>query len=652
VEKSLPMRDRSPILRWLRGVKAPPRTSRTKASRPEVVVAESELPVPIGQAVLRVVSRAGGTRKERSALAMELVAHFRDSLAAGVSADAALAAFGDERTAAALLRRAIRRKRGWLWASWWWSSRAALTCVLALAVAYGWAAARFWLRKPTIAKDYVAEILALDPVSPGAEDVWPNMREALRVLGRDERSLAQRTPPIFIFDERYLEAADLRTLHREQSEFVHRNSAAVDALRAAARGPIDAGPIPPNTKLPAADLDYFTETGSSPEDWPPEVARDSAASLRLPKLGPVQGAARYLALDARVAAREGDGARATSDVLAIFDLARAVRRPTTLVEQLVSNAISVLAMSTSRRMVLEHSQAFSNEQLASLVEALALITPESLALDFRGEELVHRDFVQRMFSDDGTGDGRLVAGATEFARQLSPIEPLSVSRDEFSLARTADPIRALTSPSRRDVAQALVEAHAIASTLQLKPWWRWTEGDFENTATLGTFDELPEIAASVLTPTWPRNASMIQGVASLADAARALLGVELYRREHGRLPASIAEIAPYLRGRDLHDPFDGASLRYGVESGVARLWSVGPDGIDDGGAPIEFSEWTVDERFPVNVHMLRTRSPKSQSSPPRGDITLWRFPIESEGGTSAPPSSAREVPCDSLLAGG
>ncbi|MBL9150705.1 MAG: hypothetical protein JNM94_18615 [Phycisphaerae bacterium] len=650
MEKSLPMRDRSPILRWLRGVKAPPQTQPMKASRPEVVVAEAELPVPIGQAVLRVVRRAGGTRKERSALAMELVAHFRDSLAAGVSADAALAAFGSERTAAALLRRAIRRKRGWLWASWWWSSRAALTCVLALAVAYGWAAARFWLLSPTISKDYVAEILALDTVRSGAQDAWPRMRDALRALARDERSLAERTPPLYVLDERYLDDAGLRTRQREQREFVERNRSAIETLRSVAREPIDSGPMRPNSQLTPEDVEYLGASAIAPDGSGAED--DSAAFLRLPKLAAVQHAARFLELDARVAAREGDGARATSDVLALFELGRAVRRPTTLVEQLVSNAISATALALSQRIVLEHPQAFSNEQLASLVEALALITPESLALDFRGEELVHRDFVQRMFSDDGSGDGRLVAGATEFARQLSPIEPSSVSRDEFSLDRTADPIRALTAPSRREVAEALSEAHMTASALQLKPWWQWTGDDFESTARPRTFDELPEIAASVLTPTWSRTASLIQGVASVADAARALLGVELYRREHGHLAASISEIAPYLRGRDLHDPFDGAALRYAVENGVARLWTVGPDGIDDGGAHGECNEWTVDERFPIQARMQYGRSPTSKPPPPRGDITLWRFPIESEGGTSAPPSSAREVPCDSLLAGG
>jgi hypothetical protein len=68
------------------------------------------------------------------------------------------------------------------------------------------------------------------------------------------------------------------------------------------------------------------------------------------------------------------------------------------------------------------------------------------------------------------------------------------------------------------------------------------------------------------------------------------LALHAYNLDHGRYPASLAELAPtYLASVPL-DPFTkGAPLKYRVAGDSYVLYSVGPDTIDDGGKPIQDS---------------------------------------------------------------
>lgn len=66
----------------------------------------------------------------------------------------------------------------------------------------------------------------------------------------------------------------------------------------------------------------------------------------------------------------------------------------------------------------------------------------------------------------------------------------------------------------------------------------------------------------------------------VADVAIAL---ELYRREHGRLPGELSVLVPKYLPHMPQDPFNGEPLRYGVEGDGYLLYSVGENRVDDGG---------------------------------------------------------------------
>jgi len=73
-----------------------------------------------------------------------------------------------------------------------------------------------------------------------------------------------------------------------------------------------------------------------------------------------------------------------------------------------------------------------------------------------------------------------------------------------------------------------------------------------------------------------------EGLARLRTA-RAALAVERFRLANGRLPAELNQLTPRFLATLPRDPFDGEQLRYKLLPTGYVLYSIGPDGRDDGG---------------------------------------------------------------------
>jgi hypothetical protein len=75
----------------------------------------------------------------------------------------------------------------------------------------------------------------------------------------------------------------------------------------------------------------------------------------------------------------------------------------------------------------------------------------------------------------------------------------------------------------------------------------------------------------------------------LADAQDemfvAALALQAWRAEHGRYPETLDALVPDILEAAPADPFAGAPLKYRRDGETYVLYSVGPDGRDDGGEP-------------------------------------------------------------------
>ena len=67
------------------------------------------------------------------------------------------------------------------------------------------------------------------------------------------------------------------------------------------------------------------------------------------------------------------------------------------------------------------------------------------------------------------------------------------------------------------------------------------------------------------------------------DAAVTAIAIERYRRDRGQIPNDLKQLVPEFMPQVPTDPFDGKPLRYVVEDGEYLIYSVGKNGVDDGG---------------------------------------------------------------------
>lgn len=84
------------------------------------------------------------------------------------------------------------------------------------------------------------------------------------------------------------------------------------------------------------------------------------------------------------------------------------------------------------------------------------------------------------------------------------------------------------------------------------------------------------------------------------DLLMVTLALHAYKLDHGRYPASLSLLAPAYLSQIPADPFaQSGPLRYRTTPGGYVLYSVGPDGVDDGGKPIVDARETGRYRYLV-----------------------------------------------------
>ena len=626
------------------------------------------LPQPLADLVRETVGRTRLRRHERTAVAAELAAHLRDGLAAGRSADALAAEFGAPRAVAPLIRRATVAKRGFvdrtLHRVLKWGSLAAAGVV----GLYLLAALRLWWLAPTIRFDPVERLNAMLPDASGAP-AWPRYKDALRwhrEAGREraawatldsatpeQRALARSEPGALLLaegdarplgplagpsdtpapDPALARAADVALLRAHQKE--------IAALRDAAALPVLGYPM--GMSLRPEDASYFgvsdpATAGALAADFP-------ALNILLPQIAELRRAARLLAADAWLAIEEGDGHRAAADLAAILGVANHVEENRTLVGQLVGTAIRAMASQHIRGAVARRPAVFGEADLALLAAALAAVPTSAYEVDTSVERLGFEDSVQRLYSDDGDGDGVLLIRAVERLEQLTstfgtvvaapaPVPParpgspvstptppptppppqssgsqvLATSGEAGSaLAFLAGPAAAVVDPGRR----ATLDSHArlmdaIERESRLAPWdpksgeavWQIEQELFGGRGSLGGTGLPPpgqtSIVLRILAPAISKAAFERRMSRWWIESAQVAVALERYRQARGEWPSTLDALVPTLLDAVPRDPFDGQPLRYELRDGRPLVWSIGNDRVDDHGEPARDNAGAVD----------------------------------------------------------
>lgn len=559
--------------------------------RREMNEALANLPAPLADVVTDVCRRSRLWPGERSEVARELAAHFRDGLHAGAGEAELRERFGDVETAARLIRRAKLRQRPIAWKVARGMTLACVWGVVGVVALYGLLALRFSAGEPTLSRNYVAEFNQALAQRPPEQLAWPLYKEAtLRLPPWPKGEAIEKTmgnmPDVHPSDEAY----------EQVLEYNRACQPALEIVRRAALLPEIGLPLSHDTD-PDLWRDGFRRrnwTGELPPMPSPSTPENpDMVGVVLTHLGEMRGFARHLAMDARIAASEGDGARALANMQAMLGMSRQLIVEPNLLSQLVALAVASLAHTYIADVLRDWPQLWSDEQLVRLAHDVSA-SPRAgrLMPDLAGERIMFADVLQRIYTDDGSGDGRLTPEGLQYLNRIAGLQALTgrMVTDRGWLEVAAGPLAMSVVASRAHVQQEydrLMDAAAAGGAAL--PWMR--EGtslleDWKVDKSGSLTMRIRYLPLAIMMPAVDKAFWSSDAAALTRDATTAIIAMHLFKRERGRWPASLDEMVPQWLPALPVDMYDGKPLRYAAPttpSDQPRLYSIGSDLVDHGG---------------------------------------------------------------------
>lgn len=554
--------------------------SRCRPASPAAVVAQADLPAPLGELVLTVTGKCRLWKQERIEVAQELCAHFRDALESGASPDDLAAAFGDPVQTARLITPARKRLRPWWWRAGRQSLRASAGLILLCVGLYAFAAASFYFGSPTISRNFTAQLNAPILALPADERAWPRYLEALRAFGAEPTVLSHDPVPEKPGDPAWPTYA--KWLQSKAHAFaILREAAARPHLGFVYRHDLEPALV---EIMEARRPGYQHQPG-------PEVDNPLVIGLLLPHLGEMRRMARWTRADARLAAREGDRERFLRDVDAMLGMGEQCLDSPHVISSLVGIAIFRLSIDSVQEQIAPDSF-LTDADLVHLAHRFAGFAGGRVRIDVRGERYSIEDILQRFYTDDGQGDGRFIA--SDQTDQM--YTEFGIPRPRLMFLRKAyQPVKSLTLPSRARLNDMLDEFEARAAADDALPPWRHDERGadtlYRQISNSGIDDAMPIIkvlqGGDDAEPFAHAFAARDLAL-TYRDTLLVVLALELHHRRTGEYPARLDDLVPTLLASVPRDPITGEPLRYIPPAGegmLPRLYSVGVDGHDDAGTP-------------------------------------------------------------------
>jgi hypothetical protein len=343
-------------------------------------------------------------------------------------------------------------------------------------------------------------------------------------------------------------------------------------------------------------LRLIGEAGRRPRFYAPLVpcGEPPMITVLLPVCDAPRSAIRLLAAHAMLRLHEGKLDEAWQDLLACHRLARQVGQGTTLVEGLVAFVIERTAVAGEAAVA--HYGRPSAATIRQMKADLAALPPMRKMADRidHGERFFGLDAAATVARkglseiDNITGFGTTSGKHTGLLEQaifagldatIDWDEPLRI------LNRWYDRLAAAArKPTRAERAAAMAECEKQLKALAagVRDIRRIPERFLEKPPgqTVGRW--LGEVLVALLLPAINAVTRAEDRSATETKLAEVALDLAAYRADHGKYPEQLAELKPKYRA-EIKDPFSDSELRYRRDGEGFLLYSVGPNGKDDGG---------------------------------------------------------------------
>jgi hypothetical protein len=563
----------TPVIDLLRG-----RVTGPVAATPKSPAVKIPLPPEARALVDRVVHRTGLWRSERLAVDQELSSHFADGLDAGQSCDRLIELFGDEVTVARLIRHAKRRNRPWPWLATYRLGQALAVAALVSLVLYAILSAVFFSGRPAPMVDYAAASNGLTAAAPEGDRAWPLYRQAILAMGdRSQGAQAKRWKLMHEYFEDGKRGPEL-------SAWLRQNESALALVCEAA-------------SKPTLGIHYRADGwASDPTLWPESRGNawvpPSLHSATFPYYAELQDLFQLLAADADRARHDGDGVRWLRDVTSLIEMSRQLRA-----DPLTGGVLSIIpyarAIGAIETTLVERPGLVTDAAWAQLAHSLSAAQSAADVVSYDGMRLAVYDDLQRMYTDDGAGNGRITPDGVRYHHDLTKRWHATANSATPARPRWAQPASMLTTPSRQRVRaeydrlmdareaelhRPLREVDAEAVHLDDLRWKRFCSGAMNYIPPTAT-----QVMSSEVGTNWLHIAAERQ--LGLRDGVVSGIALERYWARHARYPESLEALVPQFLPAVPIDRITGDALKYRLVDGRPLLYSVGADRDDDGGRP-------------------------------------------------------------------
>lgn len=327
-------------------------------------------------------------------------------------------------------------------------------------------------------------------------------------------------------------------------------------------------------------LEFMAQGAQKPYYWPVDVG-SSAMLAGMPQSAGARNLA--LVLDTRIKLRAFDG----QDDLLLADMATLYRFAChfggvkVVSHQLLGIYIRSLMIGTVRGILA--CEPLDPQTLAAIQKQLEQLGDgDRNTLDFTLERLAWRNEIQRMFTDEGDGRGRIPRVAiTQWPGLPEPlkfmIDPMTPDQNTGFLA--------LDRRQTTDCAKRFLDNIEVAAAQS--PWAFHNEPNGVKSVLGDLVQEniyvglLGNTCFGVIDLPWRARVDL--------DALVATIAAIRYQKEHGEYPDSLSRLVEAGLLRNVpQDPYSNGPLVYRRGEGDFLLYSLGADFDDDGGVP---SQW-------------------------------------------------------------
>ncbi|MGH7244554.1 MAG: hypothetical protein ACREJD_14175 [Phycisphaerales bacterium] len=541
------------------------------------LVSAASLPPDLRRIIDQVLKKSRLWPSERADIEAELASHFADGLDSGASSQQLATDFGDPAAAAQLIRRSRLRNRPGSWHALRLARRFVVGAVGFVFLSYSILSIRYYVGRPTITWDFRKEINAPALAIPQDQRAWPAMKRAFAAIENPKREketdeAGTRLPPLSPYDT---------------PEGARVNQRAIALMRAAVAFS-RLGLIVDDSD----DYVFFSRQSArlnGEKDWETKIidvpSRDgqSGISILLPQLGPLRQFARLLVQDVDLAIAKRDSQAVGEDLVATMRLAVLNRETPFIITDLVSIAMGELAMGKLQELLTKAPELVSDKALEQFAAALTAMGPRQQLIRFDTELRVFEDVLQRSFTDDGNGDGRLTPAGVQMLLQLLQFGNENQRPSPAELA--VSPVSSTLGPGRKQLRGLYASMVHEVKDWQKSPRWARTAPPEPEVAKLGTQSISPYSFVNLFMPAFNNSVYAADQFEASRDATLTTIAIERFKRSRRNFPASLSELVPDFLPAVPLDFADGQPLRYKTSVNAYTLYSIGVNLRDDGGTP-------------------------------------------------------------------